>query len=89
MIDPASSWFEMVELPVIQERSKAGKKVELEEILDKTSKQIARLTNILWFSRYPRPNVVMHDNGSEFKCHFQDLCRTYGLIQKPMSIRNP
>ena len=70
MIDPASSWFKMVELIIIEVRSKTGKKVELEELLNKTSKQIAR------FSRYHRPRVVIYNNGSEFKCHFQDLCRT-------------
>ena len=74
MIDPASSWFKMVELPVIEVKSKTGKKVEIKVILNKTYKQIARLTNISWFSRFPRQKIVMYDNGSEFKCHFQDLC---------------
>ena len=46
MIDPASGWFEKFELPVIEIRPRTGKKVKKEEILDKTSKQIARLSNI-------------------------------------------
>ena len=89
MINPASSWFKMVELLVIEEKSQTGKKIESEKIPNKTSKQIARLTNISQFCRYPRRKVVIHDNRSEFKCHFQDLCRTYGLIQKSASIKNP
>ena len=91
MIDPASSWFEMAELPVTQvERTDSDNKiVETSEIFDKTSQQIARLVNISWFSRYPRPREVIYDNGSEFKLHFRSLCDTYGLKGKPTSIKNP
>ena len=55
----------------------------------KTSKQVARLVYTSWFSRYPRPRFVIYDNGSEFKLHFQDLCESYGLTQKPTTIKNP
>jgi hypothetical protein len=90
MIDPATSWFEMVELPVIEvERKTGGHRVEKEEIFDKTSMQIANLVYKSWFCRYPRPRFVIYDNGSEFKRHFYDLCHTYGLTQKPTTIKNP
>ena len=32
---------------------------------------------------------MIYDNGSEFKCHFYDLCHTYGLTRKPTTINNP
>ena len=32
---------------------------------------------------------MIFDNGSEFKLHFQELCASYGLEQKPTSARNP
>ena len=89
MIDPASGWFEMVELPVIEIFKESGKDVEGSETFDKTSQQIARLVNLTWFCRYPRPRKVIFDNGSEFKLHFQALCDTYGLKCKPTTVKNP
>ena len=78
MIDLASSWFEMAELPVIEvEKTGSDNKiVETSEFFDKTSKHIARLVNSLLFSRYPCPKNVIYDNGSEFKLHFHSLCDT-------------
>jgi len=91
MIDPASSWFEMAELPVTEvvKTDSDNKIVETSEIFDKTSQQIARLVNTSWFSRYPRPKNVIYDNGSEFKLHFHSLCDIYGLKGKPTTIKNP
>jgi len=91
MIDPASSWFEMAELPVIEiENTDSDNKiVETSETFNKTSQEIARLVNKSWFSRYPRSRKIIYDNGSEFKLHFRNLCDTYGLERKPTTIKNP
>ena len=89
MIDPATSWFEIVELPVVLKEDKDGKKVIETETFDKTSAQISRLVNKSWFSRYPRCRQCIYDNGSEFKLHFQSLCKTYGIKRKPTTIKNP
>ncbi len=33
---------------------------------------------------------MIYNNGSEFKLHFRDLCKTlYGIKHKPTSIKNP
>jgi hypothetical protein len=60
MIDPATSWFEVVELPLVHRLKTItvnGKESSIvEEIFDKTSEGIARLVNKTWLSRYP--NVV-------------------------------
>jgi hypothetical protein len=58
-------------------------------IFDKTSTQISNLVCKCWFSRYPRCCYMIYDNGSEFKLHFQALCKTYGIKRKPISIKNP
>ena len=91
MIDPASSWFEMAELPVIEiEKTDSDNKIiETSETFNKTSQEIARLVNKSWFSRYPRSRKIIYDNGSEFKLHFRNLCDTYGLERKPTTIKNP
>ena len=50
---------------------------------------ISTLVNKTWFSRYPRCQQVIYDNGSEFKLHFEALCDTYGIKRKPTSVKNP
>jgi hypothetical protein len=32
---------------------------------------------------------MIYNNGSEFKLHFHNLCKTYGVKCKPTSIKNP
>jgi len=54
MIDLATGWFEMVELPVIEIFKTDGDDVKMAEVFDKTSLQMEKLFNKSWFSRYPR-----------------------------------
>ncbi len=101
MINPATSWFEMGELrTVVQETTVPpagkGKKVTFdkntkvaEPYFDKSSAQISNLVYKIWFSRYPRCQYIIYNNGSEFKLHFQSLCDTYGTKRKPTSVKNP
>ncbi len=100
MIDPATSWFKIVELPTVAQEMTVspagkGKKVTFdkntkvaEPYFDKSA-QISNLVYKTWFSRYPHCQFIMYDNGSEFKLHFQSLCNTYGIKRKPTSVRNP
>ncbi len=60
-----------------------------EPYFDKSSAQISNLMYKTWFSRYPRCWYTIHDNGSEFKLHFQSLCDTYGIKRKPTSVKYP
>jgi hypothetical protein len=75
MIDPATSWFEMVKLPKLQ-RETSGSKVtnknttEADMTFDKPSAQISKLEYKTWFSRYPRCCYLIYNNGSKFKLHF-------------------
>ncbi len=101
MIDPATSWFEIVELPTVAQDTTVppagkGKKVTFakntkvaEPYFDKSSAQISKLVYKTWFSRYPRCHYIIYGNGSEFKLHFQSLCNTYGIKRKPTSVKNP
>ena len=66
MIDPATSWFEIVELPSVDKATfptlGKGKKVTCDNnytkdavtTFDKSSAQINNLVYKIWFSRYPR-----------------------------------
>ena len=94
MIDPASGWFKIVELPIHEIPKKKSKKKgqpEKTEYFDKTSAQISRLVNKLWFSRYPSPRCqqIIFDIGSEFRLHFEGLSETCGIKRKPNTIKNP
>jgi hypothetical protein len=98
MIDPATSCFEIVELPTVRvavPKGGKGKKATCLEytkdavIFDKTSAQISNLVYKCWFSRYPCCCYMIYDNRSEFKLHLRNICKTYGVKHKPTSIKNP
>jgi hypothetical protein len=92
MIDPASSWLKVVELPTITRvttKKVNGKERTIEEeIFDKSSDQISQLVNKIWLCRYPRCRYLIYDNGSEFKLPFETLCDSYGIKRKPTTIKN-
>eukprot|EP00804_Cyclotella_cryptica_P008050 CCRYP_004557-RA/>CCRYP_004557-RA protein AED:0.25 eAED:0.26 QI:0/-1/0/1/-1/1/1/0/262 len=104
MIDPATSWFEIVELPVSQLQEldistgvKGQKSTDThvqtkQPYFDKTSATVGNLINRTPFSCYPRSQYIIYDNGSAFKLHFETLCVSYGLkrkqCQKPSNEHN-
>jgi hypothetical protein len=93
VIDPATSWFEVVELPFVRQLKTITVNCKessiVEEIFDKTSERIAWLVNETWLSRYPRCCYIIYDNCSEFKLNLEYLCVTYGIKRKPTTIKNP
>jgi hypothetical protein len=77
MIDPASRWFEIVELLVTTDAvipmdtkgwkgNKTHNNTKLPYI-DKSSAMISNLVYKTWFSCYPRCQYIIYDNGNEFK----------------------
>jgi hypothetical protein len=92
MIDPASSWLKILEIPTITRvttKKVNGKERTIEEeIFDKLSDRISRLVNKIWLCRYPRCRYLIYDNGSEFKLHFETLCDSC-IQRKPTTIKNP
>jgi hypothetical protein len=101
MIDPATSWFKIAELPTVAQEMNVppggkSKKVTFakntkvaEPYFDKSSAQISNLVYITWFSRYPRCQYIIYNNRSEFKLHFRSLCDMYRIKRKPTSVKNP
>ncbi len=87
MINPATSWFEVVELLISQHgldipKGTKGHKGTDKHIqsqqpyFDETSATVGRLVNKTWFSCYPCSQYILYDNGSEFKLHFEMLCES-------------
>ncbi len=101
MIDPATSWFEIVELPTVAQEMTVpptgkSKKVTFdknttvaEPYFDKSSAQISNLLYKTWFSRYPCCWYIIYNNRSEFEFHFRSLCDRYRIKHKPTSVKNP
>ena len=101
MINLASSWFEIVELPVttdavilLDKKGQKGTKTHINTntklpYFDKSSAMISNLVNKTWFSHHPCCQYIIYDNGSEFKLHFKAFCKTYGIKCRPTSVKNP
>jgi len=101
MINPATSWFKIVELPVVKMvtppmyvKGKKGTRThkqteDADAYFDKSSAMISTLVNKTWFSRYPRCQYIIYDNGSKFKLNFEALCDSYGIKRKLTSVQNP
>jgi hypothetical protein len=93
MIDPTSSWFEILELFVVKQLHRQtvdGKELLIaDEIFDKTSERIAKLVNKTWLCRYPQCCYFIYNNRSEFELHFKYLCESYGITCKPITVKNP
>ena len=60
-----------------------------EAFFDKSLLMISNLVNKCWFSRYPRCQKNIFNNGSGFKLHFITLRESYGVKPKTTSIKNP
>ena len=92
MINPASSWFKIAELPIVErlrQQTVNGKELLIaDEIFDKTSERIAKLVNKTWLCRYPWCCHLIYDNRSEFKLHLEYLCESYGIRRKPTRVKN-
>ena len=85
VIDPATGWFKIVEIPTFDlEEVKIGNN----EYTDKSSSRVSQLFNNTWICIYPRPRNVVFDNGSKFKLDFTPFLKD--LYIKPIltSINN-
>ena len=60
------------------------------QIPNKTAAEIADITEKTWFTRYPLPQRIVFDRGTEFMAEFAKMCQNeYGLKRKPKPTRNP
>ena len=57
-------------------------------IFDKSLDLIAKLVNKTWLFRYPWCRYLIYNNKSEFKLHFEYLCKSYGIKRKPTTVKN-
>ena len=63
---------------------------EMAQISSKTAAEIADITEKSWFTRYPLPQRIVFDSGTEFMAEFAKMCQNdYGLKRKPITTRKP
>jgi len=73
MIDPATGWFEIKEVPGTKRADVVS------NVLEQT-----------WLTRYPWPQEVIYDRGTEFMAEFTEmLINDYGVKKRPITKRNP
>jgi hypothetical protein len=93
MIGPAFSCFEIMELPIVNRLSRqtvnSKELLTPNKIFDKTLYPIAKLVNNTWLCRYPWYHHLIYNNRSEFKLHFDYLCKSYGITRKPTMVKKP
>ena len=75
MINPATGWFDIFEIPTYD--------------LEKSSTRVSQLFNNTWLLRYPRPRKVLFDNRSGFKQYFNPLLKHFGIKSVLTTIKNP
>jgi len=71
LIDTATGWLEIVEIP------------------NKNSQTLATLLVRVWLSRYPLPQKLIVDNGTEFKREFYDELTKFGIKPKITTVKTP
>ena len=67
MITPEMGWFEIIEVLTFDLDEVMGVN---DEYIDKSATRVIHLFNITWLYRYPRPNKLVFDIGSDFKRDF-------------------
>ena len=63
---------------------------KMAQITNKTAAEISDITEKNWFTRYPLPQRIVFDRGTEFMAEFSKMCQNdYGLKRKLITTRNP
>ena len=62
---------------------------EVKDIRDKSATATMEAFDNVWLSRYPRPQFIGFDNGSEYKGVFKEMCNNYGIKPKLNTAYNP
>ena len=62
---------------------------EIKSIMKPDATTIMEAFHKAWLCRYPRPEQIGFDNGSEFKDVFAAMCNNYGVKEKHSTSHNP
>ena len=63
---------------------------KMKQIANKEPITIANVIETTWLTRYPWPDKIVYDRGSEFLVEFAEMIKEdYHINKKPITIRNP
>jgi len=63
---------------------------EIVRIQNKSAAHVAQLFEQAWLARYPMPQDIIYDQGTEFTGqHFQQMCHRNNITTHPISSKNP
>ena len=63
---------------------------EMKQAKEKDAMSVANIVETTWLSRYPWPQEIVYDRGSEFMGDFAQMVTTdYGIKKRPITVRNP
>jgi transposase InsO family protein len=63
---------------------------EMAQIANKTAAEVANVCEQAWLTRYPLPQKITLDRGTEFMAEFAQMVKNdYGVKLKPITTRNP
>jgi len=62
---------------------------EIKALEDPKSANVMAAMDDTWLARYPRPQFVGYDNGSEFKSVFHEMIQNYGMRPARSTAYNP
>jgi hypothetical protein len=63
---------------------------EMRELRDKAAITTANLVEQTWLTRYPIPQILTYDRGTEFMAEFAEMIENdYGIKRKGITVRNP
>ena len=85
MIDPATGWFEIVEIPTY----------ELDEVMAcndeytyKSFSRVSQFFNNTWLCIYPRPQKFVFDNGYDLKRDFTPFIKDFNIKPVLIPVKN-
>ena len=85
-IDPATGWFEIVQIPTFDLNEVTGGN---DAYIDKSYYRVSQLFKNKWICRYPRPRKVMFDKGPEFKRDFTTFLKDFDIKPVLTSTKKP
>jgi hypothetical protein len=62
---------------------------EAKDVPDYTANSTQAAFDEVWLSRYPRPEIIGFDGGSEFKQVFDEMRKNYGMKKRVTTAYNP
>ena len=86
MIDPATGWLKIIEIPTFNLNDTTSGN---SEYIDKLSTRVTQIFYNTCLCRYLRPRKVVFDNGSEFKQDFTPLQNYFDTKPFLKKVKNP